>query len=300
MARCIPVSGETLERAERLAGLLGLPGPGAVVDALVGDAWESLSRALQGVGRGGGVYLVGAGPGAWDLATVRGLLLVRAADALVYDRLVDPALVSRARPGAGLYYVGKAPGAHAASQGEINDLLAELASGGGLVVRLHGGDPLTYGRGEEECAHLAARGVRCGVVPGVPSFTAAAAVAMAPLAGRGFSSVFAVATATRAGGSPTDPGRLEALARAADSVAVLMGARRLAGVGRALARVDPEMPVVVVERAYMEGERVVDATAGELAGGAVEARGPAVVIAGGAARWRREVWGRAAGVGCSC
>jgi uroporphyrin-III C-methyltransferase len=236
--------------------------------------------------RRGIVYIVGAGPGDPGLITVRGLELVRRADAIVYDRLAPREILGEARPDAELYYVGKEPGRHAASQNEINRLLEKLARRGLKVVRLHGGDPLTYGRGEEECVYLALRGVRCEVVPGVPSFTAAASAAMAPLAGRGFSSVFTVATAIQAGGQPLSGERLAGALRVSDSLVILMGAGRLADIARAFSALDPSLPIVIVERAFMPGQRVIDTTAAEAASGSVRAAPPAVIIAGSAARWR--------------
>jgi uroporphyrin-III C-methyltransferase len=236
----------------------------------------------------GKVYIVGAGPGDPELVTVKGLRLIREADAIVYDRLAPRELLAQARPGARLYYVGKRPGGMGAGQDRINELLASLALEGLKVVRLHGGDPLTYGRGEEECLYLKAKGVPCEVVPGVASYTAAAARAMAPLAGRGFSSSFAVTTAVRAGGRPLEGERLRMLASAADTLVVLMGAKRLGELAGELALLDPGMPVVVVESATTPRERILDLTVGEARG--LEVEPPAVVIAGGAARWRRESW----------
>ena len=248
------------------------------------------------MGGPGVVHIVGAGPGDPGLVTLRALELVRRADAIVYDRLAPRSLLAEARPGARLIYAGKAPGRHALTQEEINGLLASLALEGLEVVRLHGGDPLTYGRGEEECLHLASRGIPCDVTPGVPSFTAAAAAAMAPLAARGYSSSFAVTTAIRAGGAPVEEARLEALARAADSLAVLMGARSLPRIAGVLSRLDPRTPLVVVERLGLEGERIIDSTAGEARG--IEAEPPAVIIAGGAASFRRRWLCLTAGLYC--
>src|SRR5205814_6968104 len=112
------------------------------------------------------VALVGAGPGDPGLMTVRGLALLRRADVVVYDRLVDPRLLDEARPDAIRVFVGKASGAHTLPQREINALLVRHAGRGRRAVRLRGGDPFVFGRGGEAGEALAAAGLPFGVVPG--------------------------------------------------------------------------------------------------------------------------------------
>ncbi len=137
--------------------------------------------------KGGTVYLVGAGPGDPGLCTVRGLELIRKADVIVYDYLVDDRLLSYTRSDVELVYVGKQAGRHTMRQEEINRLLVELAAGGREVVRLKGGDPFVFGRGGEEALSLSDAGVSFEVVPGVTSGIAAPAYAGIPLTHRGIS-----------------------------------------------------------------------------------------------------------------
>ena len=106
----------------------------------------------------GGVALVGAGPGDPGLMTVRGLAILRKAQVVVYDRLIDPRLLDEAPPRAVRVFVGKASGAHTLPQDEINALLVAHARRGRRVVRLKGGDPFVFGRGGEEAEALAAAG----------------------------------------------------------------------------------------------------------------------------------------------
>ncbi|WP_426036621.1 uroporphyrinogen-III C-methyltransferase [Cypionkella sp. TWP1-2-1b2] len=133
----------------------------------------------------GFVSFVGAGPGSADLITLRGLERLQAADMVYYDRLADPALLKRARNGARLIYVGKAPGCHAMPQAQINSLLVQSAQAGQQVVRLKCGDPGIFGRGAEEADAMNAAGVEWEIVPGVTSACAAAASARSFLTERG-------------------------------------------------------------------------------------------------------------------
>ena len=116
----------------------------------------------------GFVYLVGAGCGSADLITVRGLRLLQSCDAVVYDDLIDPALLAQAAH-AEQHPAGKRCGRHSMPQSEINSLLVRLGQSGKTVVRLKGGDPFVFGRGGEEFLALQAAGVPCEEVPGISS-----------------------------------------------------------------------------------------------------------------------------------
>ena len=180
------------------------------------------------------VALVGAGPGDPGLMTVRGLTLLRRADVIVYDRLVDPRLLDEARPGAIPVFVGKSSGRHTLRQPEINALLVRHARCGRRVVRLKGGDPFVFGRGGEEAEALAAAGIPYEIVPGISSAVAVPAYAGIPVTQRGTASSFAVVTGHEdesKGESAVDWARL---ATAVDTLVVLMGTRRLPQIAAAL------------------------------------------------------------------
>ena len=132
---------------------------------------------------------------------MKGLAAIRAADAIVYDRLVAPELLREARRGCELHYVGKTPAtvggadARSATQREINELLAALAARHAHVVRLKGGDPFVFGRGGEEVSFLRSHGIACEVIPGVSAAIAAPAAAGIPLTHRGAATAFRVIAA---------------------------------------------------------------------------------------------------------
>ena len=176
----------------------------------------------------GRVYLVGAGPGDPGLITVKGLRCLKAADVVVYDRLVDRRLLGQARAEATLVDAGKVPGDGGAKQAEINATLVDLAAQGKNIVRLKGGDPFVFGRGGEEAQALADAGVPFEVVPGVTSAIAAPAYAGIPLTHRGVASSFTVVTGSEA--ADLEEGSSVAwheLASEGGSLVVLMGLESL-------------------------------------------------------------------------
>ena len=121
------------------------------------------------MGKNGHVYLVGAGCGK-GLITVEGLRVLKSAEVLVYDDLIDEGLLSEAPEDAVRLYVGKRAGRHSKKQDEINQILIENAGKGKRVVRLKGGDAFVFGRGGEEFQAVTEAGFRCSVIPGVSSF----------------------------------------------------------------------------------------------------------------------------------
>jgi len=180
------------------------------------------------------VALVGAGPGDPGLMTVRGLALLRRADVIVYDRLVDPRLLDEARPDAVRVFVGKASGHHTLAQSQINALLVRHAARGRRVVRLKGGDPFVFGRGGEEAAALAAAGIAFEIVPGVSSAVAVPAYAGIPVTHRGVASSFAVVTGHEDETKDETVVNWAQLAGAVDTLVILMGARSLPRIAAAL------------------------------------------------------------------
>src|SRR3954451_13330597 len=250
------------------------------------------------------VYLVGAGPGDPGLMTRRALELIASADAILYDRLIPPGALDGARQDADLRYVGKQPGGHSMEQDDINALLVELGRGGGVVVRLKGGDPFVFGRGGEEAQALAEAGVPFEVVPVVTAGVAAPACAGIPVTHRDDASAVAFVTGHE------DPAKAEsaidwpALARFPGTLVFYMGVRNLAGIAERLVdggRAAGE-PVAVVERGTLPEQRSVSGTLGDIAARVEDAglRPPAITVVGAVARlgevlsWaeRRPLFGR--------
>ena len=211
------------------------------------------------------VYLVGAGPGDPGLLTRRGAELLARADVVVHDRLSEISLLDLAPAGAELVDVGKSPGAPVAQE-EINALLVERGRRGQEVVRLKGGDPFVFGRGGEEAMALADAGVPFEVVPGISAAVAVPAYAGIPVTHRTLSTSFTVVTG-HSRHAVDDDVDWDALARAADTIVVLMGVAHRAEIAARLQAggLPASTPVAAVRWGTRPGQRTVRTTLGELA-----------------------------------
>ncbi len=233
----------------------------------------------------GKVYLVGAGPGDPGLLTLRAADLLGRADAVVYDRLIHPDVLARARKGARLVFAGKEGGGEQTRQEEINAVLIDQARMGRLVVRLKGGDPFVFGRGGEEAIALSEAGVPFEVVPGVSSGIAAPAAAGIPVTHRGVSGSVTFATGHRAADNPN----WKHLA-GSQTLVLFMAGRKLAEATSALIRegMAASAPAAVVVAGTWEGQRVVEGTLASIAALTVEAQvgSPALLVVGEVVRLR--------------
>jgi len=228
----------------------------------------------------GTVYLVGAGPGAPDLLTLRAARLLERADIVFHDALVHPHTVALAVHAIKVP-VGKRCGRHSTAQQFINKRLVDAAAMHEVIVRLKGGDPMLFGRAQEEIEALEAAGIRFEVVPGVTAALAACAELGISLTQRGL--VRSVAFVTpRVGDGKTQNTWVESVA-AADSGAIYMGTGEAEAISAALiaAGKSPSTPIAVVENASLPESRIIFSTLGalpRLAGQSMS--GPAVIFLG--------------------
>ncbi len=212
------------------------------------------------------VFLVGAGPGAPGLLTLRAAELLASADLVIYDQLVPRRLLDFANPKAETICVRELPGNHPDKYPYIHTMLIENARAGKRVVRLKGGDPLIFGRGGEEAETLRAAGIAYEIVPGITAALAAAAFLDLPLTHRNYSSAVALVTGHEL---PMKPGnRLDwkALAAFPGTLAIYMGIARLPLLVEQLLKYgrDPDSPAAIVERVSTGDMRTVAATLGTL------------------------------------
>ena len=212
---------------------------------------------------GGKVFLVGAGPGAPDLLTIRAAEILKRADIVFHDALVHPDTIAVAA-NAECVAVGKRSGKHSTAQRFINKRLVDAARKHAVVVRLKGGDPMLFGRAHEELEAIRAAGIAYEVVPGVTSALAASAELGVSLTRRGVArSVTFVTPRIGAGERPNEWARV---ARSADTSVIYMGAGEAASIAATLLSegMSARTPVVVVENASLPNARSVKLTLRDL------------------------------------
>ena len=241
----------------------------------------------------GFVYLVGAGPGRADLITLRGAELIKIADCLICDKLVNPALLELARAGAEIINVPKRIGPGSFTQDQINEVLVQKALEGKTVVRLKGGDPCIFGRVTEEVVALNQAGVGFEIVPGITAAIAASEYTGIMLTDRRYSSQVAFVTGREADGKEDTNIDWDVLARFPGTLVFYMGigalptiAERLMASGR-----DAATPVALVANATFPTQRVVRASLGEIVETCRRAQiePPALIIIGAAAEGDSEL-----------
>ncbi len=237
----------------------------------------------------GKVYLIGAGPGAADLITVRGARLLAQADVVLHDALIEPAMLDYA-PDAKRIAVGKRCGQRSTAQHFINKQIVDAALEHDVVVRLKGGDPMLFGRADEEMRALEAAGIDYEVVPGITAALASAATLKRSLTLRGVSRSVAMATYSRA--PDTDDIREQA---SADSLVFYMGRDSAPEIAQQLidAGKPGDTPVAIVEACSTERERSLTLTLAQMALGEaqdwLDATQPSLLMIGEAFRERGAV-----------
>lgn len=227
------------------------------------------------------LWIIGAGPGDPELITLKGLRAIENADVLLYDALVSKELVDQAKPSCKRIYVGKRKGKKEFSQTEINHLLVFYAARYNNIVRLKGGDPFVFGRGHEEWAFAASRGVPVKFIPGISSSYAAASCAGIPLTTRGVNESFWVVTGTVSSGEISAD--LSTAAQTNATIIVLMGLSKLNQIATLIGSIRGfGEPMAVIQDASLPSQKVVIATAEKVYQKCLEANisSPAVIAIG--------------------
>lgn len=261
--------------------------------ARTAEARDVVARALAEAGAEapevdetlrGTVALVGGGPGADDLMTVRGRRLLSRADVVVADRLAPQRPLAELRSDVEIVDAAKIPYGRAMAQEAINAVLVDRAREGKFVVRLKGGDSFLYGRGYEEAQACAEAGIPCTVVPGVSSALGVPALAGIPVTNRGMSHELTVVSGHLPPGHPGSLVEWEALARLRGTLVVLMGVRNSPAIAESLIAGGrpPETPAAIIVDGSLDGQATHRCTLGSLARTLEthDVRPPAIVVVG--------------------
>ena len=275
------------DRQRFWAGLLGGKDLTAQLSVSAEDLEAQVETALNGQDvTAGKVLLVGAGPGDPDMLTTAARRALHAADVIVYDRLVSDGVMELGRREAEYIYVGKTPGEPSIGQAAINDILIEKASEGLAIVRLKSGDPLIFGRADEEIDALQAANIPVAIIPGITSAAAAAASINASLTTRGTNKAISLLTGHDAKGFAEQD--WAGLARPGGRAAVYMGvgAARFIQGRLMLHGAETDRPVTVVENASRPEQIITYTTLQNLPDDIIEAgiKGPAILLIGYAKR----------------
>ncbi|CAN5839278.1 uroporphyrinogen-III C-methyltransferase [soil metagenome] len=230
----------------------------------------------------GTVYLIGAGPGAADLITVRGARLLAQAEVVLHDALVTAEMLELC-PQALKIPVGKRSGQRSATQSNINQQIIDAATKFSKVVRLKGGDPMLFGRADEEMSALEQAGIDFEIVPGITTALAAAASVQQPLTKRGVARSVALFTSSTAAGEDAET-RIpdcDTLVQYMGGKEAILTAQRMLAAGYL-----PSLPVIAIENCSRPNEHIERLTLAELAQGLSVCEGPVLVMMGEAMRSR--------------
>lgn len=199
--------------------------------------------------------VVGAGPGDVDLITLKAIKAIKSADVILYDALINEALLDYASLEAERIFVGKRRGCYAFQQEQINELIVSKAKEKGHVVRLKGGDPFIFGRGAEEIDYVRPFGLETYVVPGISSALAVPAYQGIPLTKRGASESFWVVTATTKNHALSNDVALAAKSTA--TIVILMGMHKLGEIVKVFCDENKQnTPVAIIQNGTRETENV--------------------------------------------
>ncbi|SFG01835.1 uroporphyrinogen-III synthase [Desulfotomaculum arcticum] len=241
----------------------------------------------------GTVYLIGAGPGDPSLITVKGLVCIKQADVIVYDRLASPRLLDYRRPDAEIIFAGKQPDRHTLTQSEINELLVNKAKEGLAVARLKGGDPFVFGRGGEEAEELSKHGIPFEIVPGITSAVAVPAYAGIPVTHRDFTSSVSIITGNEDPTKENSNIEWAKLATGTGTLIFLMGMSNLPAIANRLMEYgrSPRTPVALIRWGTRPEQKTLIGDLASISHLAVEQgfKNPAIIIVGEVVKLREKL-----------
>jgi len=229
----------------------------------------------------GKVFLTGAGPGDFELMTIKALRLIKEADVIIYDRLANPEILKEAPKTCKFIDVGKTDGQHPVKQPEINEIIYQSSLKYENVVRLKGGDPFVFGRGGEEALYLKERDVKFDIVPGITSAISVPAYAGIPVTQRGVVSSFRVITGHEAPGKAVSQIDWSSF-NTDETLVFLMGLHNLGKISSKLieAGKNKDYPVAVISQGTTANQKVVIGTLETIKDKAKDLETPALIVVG--------------------
>lgn len=233
--------------------------------------------------------VVGAGPGDLELITLKAIKALQDADVVLYDALVDTALLEYADKAEHIF-VGKRKGCYAFHQDQINELIVQRGKLRGHVVRLKGGDPFVFGRGAEEMAFAAKNGLEVGIVPGISSCISVPASQNIPVTKRGAAESFWVITGTTKEHRLSSDIQLAAKSNA--TVVILMGMSKLSAIVELFIKENKsDTPVAIIQNGTREEERVGVGTINTIQSVVEKQKlaNPAIIIIGEVVKHRNQI-----------
>ena len=240
----------------------------------------------------GKVFLTGAGPGDFELMTIKALRMIREADVIIYDRLANPQILKEAKDGIECIYVGKADGRHSVPQDEINEILYQSALKYEKVVRLKGGDPFVFGRGGEEALYLNKRGIKFEIIPGITSAVSVPAYAGIPVTQRGMAVSFRVVTGHEAPNKEVSQIPWENF-KTNDTIVFLMGLYNLPQISTKLIEIgrEKDTPCAVISKGTTSEQKTVVGTLETIQNEVIKAKivSPALIIVGEVVNLRKNL-----------
>ncbi|RCW65860.1 uroporphyrinogen-III C-methyltransferase [Saliterribacillus persicus] len=238
----------------------------------------------------GKVYLVGAGPGDYDLITLKGLKAIQEADVILYDRLINQQLLEEAKENASLIFCGKSPDNHSLTQEAINELLCRYALQGKVVTRLKGGDPFVFGRGGEEAEVLASYQIPFEIVPGITSGIAAPAYAGIPVTHRDFSSSVAfISGVSKVGKEQED--YWKHVVKSMDTLCIYMGVSKLPDICDQLIKhgLPSTTPIALIRWGTTTEQETVTGTLADIVIKAHGIKNPSMIVVGEVVKLREKL-----------